>query len=94
MAADRAEYVAVNRIELNGVGAYNPGDPVDARVVDGPDAWVSRDDVEPSGVIPLPMPARTAPQAAWAAYAVQEGMDPGKAADASRAELVKAYGGK
>jgi hypothetical protein len=25
---------------------------------------------------------------------VQEGMDAGKAADASRAELVKAYGGK
>jgi hypothetical protein len=92
--AERAEYVAVKRIELNGVGAYNPGDPVDARAVDGPDAWVSRDDVEPSGVIPLPMPARTAPQAAWADYAVQEGMDPAAAADASRAELVKQFGDK
>jgi hypothetical protein len=92
--AERAEYVAVKRIELNGVGAYNPGDPVDARAVDGPDAWVNRDDVEPSGVIPLPMPPKSASQAQWAQYAVQEGMDPDAAADASRGDLIKQFGDK
>ena len=94
MAAPRSEYRATTIIWWNGVRAYNPGDPVDARAVDGPGAWVSLDDVEPSGVIPLPMPARTAPQAAWMNYAVQEGADPAKAADASRGELIKGYGGK
>lgn len=92
--APRAAYRAVNVIMFNGVRAYSPGDPVDAAVVEGPEAWVALDDVEPSGVIPLDMPPRTASQARWANYAVSQGMDPAKAADASRAELVKAYGGK
>lgn len=46
-----AGYRAVRRIEHNGIGAYNPGDPVDARVVvgaegAGDEAWVPLDDVE------------------------------------------------
>lgn len=90
----RAEYVATRPVDFNGARAYNPGDPVDARAVDGPDAWVAREDVEAAGVIPLNPPAKNAPQGLWAAYAVQQGMDPGKAADASRGELIKAYGGK
>jgi len=88
---ERSEYVAVSAIFHNGVRAYSPGDPVDARAVE-PAGWVSLEDVKPSGVIPVPRPPRSASQAAWAAYAVSEGMDPGKAADASRAELIKAYG--
>ncbi len=88
----RAEYVAVNVIYYNGVRAYNPGDEVDARVVDGPGAWVDRDDVTPSGVIPLPRPKDNASQGAWAAYAVQHGADPDEAIGQSRADLIKEYG--
>ncbi len=91
--APRAAYRAVNVIMFNGVRAYSPGDPVDAAVVEGDTAWVALEDVEPSGVIPLEQPAKTASQAQWAAYAISRGMDPAKAADASRGELVKAYGG-
>ena len=47
MAAPRAAYRAVNVIYFNGVRAYSPGDPVDARVVE-PDGWVSLGDVERS----------------------------------------------
>lgn len=92
MPESRAEYVAVNRIELDGVGAYNPGDPVDARVV-APDGWVSLDDVEPSGVIGLPRPKDNASQGSWAAYAVQQGADPDEAIGMSRAALIAEYGG-
>lgn len=54
-----AEYRAVRRIEHNGVGAYNPGDPVDARVVAGAEdaaegAWVPLEDVEPVNPPPPP----------------------------------------
>ena len=63
---------------------------MDARVVDGPDGWVSVDDVEPSGVIPLPRPATNASQGTWAAYAVQQGIDPDEAIDMSRAALIEA----
>ncbi len=94
MPVPRAAYRAVNVIEYNGVRAYNPGDPVDAAVVEGPGAWVDLADVEPSGIIPLEQPAKSASQAAWAMYAVSQGMDAGKAADASRTELIKTYGGK
>jgi hypothetical protein len=87
----RAAYEAVNEIKYNGVRAYSPGDPVDAAVVDGPAAWVDHEDVKPSGVIPLDEPPANAAQARWAAYAVSKGEDPGKAADASRAELIKRH---
>jgi hypothetical protein len=93
MAAQRSEYRAVTVIEYNGVRAYSPGDPVDARVVE-PAGWVRRADVEPVGEIPLPVPAKSASQGVWADYAVQHGMDPAAAAEASRADLIKAYGGK
>jgi hypothetical protein len=95
VAEQRAEYVAVKRIELNGVGAYNPGDPVDARVVvgspgAGEGAWISLDDVQATGAIPLARPAGNASQAAWAAFAVSRGVDAELAADMSRADLIEA----
>jgi hypothetical protein len=90
MAAQRAAYRAVSVIFYNGVRAYNPGDPVDALVVEGDGAWVSPDDVEPSGVIPLETPPKSASQARWAAYAVSRGMDPDEAAGMSRADLIDA----
>ena len=90
MAAPRSEYRATTIIWWNGVRAYNPGDPVDARAVDGPDGWISVDDVEPSGVIPLPRPAANASQGTWAAYAVQQGHDPDEAIGMSRAALIDA----
>ena len=90
MAAPRSEYRATTIIWWNGVRAYNPGDPVDARAVDGPDGWVSVDDVEPSGIIPLPRPAANASQGTWAAYAVQQGHDPDEAIGMSRAALIDA----
>jgi hypothetical protein len=88
--APRAAYTAVSVIFYNGVRAYNPGDPVDAAVVEGPDAWVSFEDVEPSGVIPVERPARNASQAAWAAYAVSRGISRDEADGMSRAELIAA----
>jgi hypothetical protein len=90
MAQQRAEYTAKIAIEHNGVRAYSPGDPVDARAVrgGGPDGWIDPEDVEPSGVIPLPLPAKNATQGAWADYAIQHGADPGQAAGMSRAELI------
>ena len=63
-------------------------------VVEGDGGWIDPDDVDPSGVIPLAQPAKTASQAQWAAYAVSQGADPALAADASRGELIKGYGGK
>jgi hypothetical protein len=92
---DRAEYVAVKRIELNGVGAYNPGDPVDARVVvgspgAGEGAWISLDDVQATGAIPLARPAANASQGAWAQFAISRGMDADEAAGMSRADLIAA----
>ena len=89
------EYRAVRRILHNGVGAYNPGDLVDARAVE-PDGWVSLADVEPVNPPPAPppLPARNATQEQWAAYAVSQGMDEAEAADASRADLIAAYGGE
>ena len=91
MAQQRAAYEAVNTIMYNGVRAYSPGDPVDASVVEGDGAWVDADDVKPSGVVPIDQPAKSASHARWAAYAVSQGMDEARAADASRAELIKGY---
>jgi hypothetical protein len=93
MVAPRAAYTAIRVIELNGVRAYNPGDPVDAAAVEGPAAWLTAgEDVEPSGVMALDRPVKSASQAAWAAYAVSRGMDREKAAGMSRAELIDATG--
>jgi len=91
MAAPRYPYKALKVIELNGVRAYNPGDPVPAEAVDGPAAWLSiGDDVEPAADIPLPQPAANASQSVWAAYAVSLGMKPDQASGMSRGELIKA----
>ena len=96
MAEMRAEYRALVPIMHNGVRAYSPGDPVDARVVQGRSdtGWVDPDDVEPSGVIPLEQPARNASQGRWAEYAVAQGADREEAAGMSRAALIETYGGE
>jgi hypothetical protein len=90
MAAPRYPYRATTVIELNGVRAYNPGDPVPAEAVEGDAAWLTiGEHVEPTGEIPLDQPPGNASQAAWAAYAVSRGMDPDEAAGMSRADLIK-----
>lgn len=94
MGTQRAAYEAVNTIYFNGVRAYNAGDPVDAAVVDGPEAWVDPEDVKPSGVIALEQPGRGDSHARWANYAVSLGDDPAEAADASRADLIARHGGE
>lgn len=73
MAAQRSEYVARQVIDVNGVRAFNPGDPVPAGVVDNLGLVVG-EDVLPSDLKLLPKPARNAKRADWAAYALSQGM--------------------
>lgn len=47
-----------------------------------------------SAADPGEMPAKSASQKAWAAYAVSQGMDPGEADGATRASLIERYGGE
>lgn len=94
MAEARTEYRAVNVIGFNDVRAYNPGDPVDCRAVQGGSewGWIDPGDVEPSGVIAPPRPPLNASQQLWALYAEGQGADPDEAQGMTRSQLIELYG--
>jgi hypothetical protein len=86
-------YVALHDIDYNSVRAYNKGDTVHAAAVEGPDAWLTLgEDVQAREGSHLDRPAKSASQAAWAAYAISEGLDPDEAQGSSRKDLIAAYG--
>jgi hypothetical protein len=94
MAASDNPYIAIRVIMFNDVRAFNPGDVVPSSAVDGPDAWLEvGTDVEVRSAHKPDRPSRNASQALWAAYAVGQGADAEQVKDASRADLIKAYGG-
>ena len=68
----RAEYKALQTIQINGVNAYQPGDEVYADVVESQELVVG-EQVEPSGAKVMEKPAKNASRAAWAAYAADQG---------------------
>lgn len=86
----RAEYVALQTLYVNGVRGYSEGDPVPAGAVDNC-GFVIGEDVAPSGLALMPKPARNASRAAWAAYAVDNGMPQAQADDMTRDQLVAQY---
>ena len=77
MAAQRAEYVALRDLQVNGVRGYSEGDPVPAGPVENC-GFVIGEDVAPSGLALMPKPARNASRNAWAAYAVDQGAEAGR----------------
>ena len=87
------KYAAIRPIVVNGVFAYQPGDLVHVDAVEGPDAWLKLGiDVEARAGVSLDMPAKSASQAAWAAYAASQGMDDGEAQGMTRTQLIEACG--
>jgi hypothetical protein len=90
------KYVALIDIPAPGdtsAVAYRAGDLVHEAAVEGEGAWlVLGVDVEPRPGAQLEMPARSASQGAWAAYAASTGMDADEAAGMTRAALIKAVG--
>lgn len=86
----RAEYRALLPIDLGGVRGYNPGDEVYADVVERYGLVVG-EDVEPSGKQLLPKPAKNASRAAWAAYAVDQGMEQDEVDGMGRDELASFF---
>lgn len=90
MAEQRAEYVALRDLFTNGVRGYSAGDPVPAGPVENL-GFVIGEDVAASGLALMPKPARNASRAAWAAYAVDQGMPQAEADDMTRDQLVAKY---
>jgi hypothetical protein len=86
----RAEYVAKRDLFTNGVRAFSEGDPVPAGPVENL-GFVIGEDVAPSGLALMPKPARNASRAAWAAYAVDNGMKQDDADAKTRDELAAEY---
>jgi hypothetical protein len=86
----RAEYRALQTIQSNGVNAYQPGDEVYASAVESLGLVVG-EDVEPSGVQVLEKPAKNASRAAWAAYAVDQGVSVDDLEDLGRDEIVALF---
>lgn len=85
-------YAATRTITVGGAVAYQPGDYVHEDAVTGPDAWLRLgDDVAPIPDVKLNVPARSASQAAWAAFAVSRGMLAENAEASSRGDLIKAF---
>lgn len=86
------KFRAIRTIQFNGVIAYNQNDLVHESAVEGPRAWLALGtDVEPVEGARLEVPARNAPQAAWAAYLASAGMDADEASGMSRAALIEAH---
>jgi hypothetical protein len=85
--AARAEYRALETIQVNGVNAYQPGDEVYAAVVDSLGLAVG-EQVEPVGLKLLEKPAKNASRAAWAAYALDQGMSAEDVDGMGRDELI------
>jgi hypothetical protein len=86
-------YEAVREINLNGVRAYNPGDPVHVSQVEGDGAWLrAGDDVRARPGARIDEPPRNATQGRWAEYAVSQGADRGEAEGLARDELATRYG--
>jgi hypothetical protein len=83
----RAEYRALDTIQVNGVNAYQAGDEVYASAVESLGLVVG-EDVEPSGVQVMEKPARNASRDKWAAYALDQGVAPTDVDDMGRDELV------
>jgi len=86
-------YRAVRVVEHNGVRAYDVGHPVHESQVIGPDAWLKLgDDVEALPGVAVSRPAKNSSQAAWAEFAVAEGLPRDEAEGLSRADLIARYG--
>lgn len=88
--AARAEYVALRGLLVNGVWGYAEGDPVPAGAVENC-GFVIGEDVAPSGLALLPMPARNASRAAWAAYAADQGVPQDAVDGMTRDQLVAEF---
>jgi hypothetical protein len=86
----RAEYRALGTIQVNGVNAYQAGDDVYATAVESLGLEVGVD-VEPSGEKVLEKPAKNASRAAWAAYAVDQGVSADDLEDLGRDEIVALF---
>ena len=86
----RAEYRALRSIDINGVWGYQAGDDIYADVVDKFDLVVG-EDVEPSGEKVLAKPAKNASRAAWAAYALDQGLSQGEVDGLGRDELAALF---
>jgi hypothetical protein len=91
MEAVGMNYRAKHDLAYNGVRAFNAGDLVHESLVEGPDAWLTLDDVEPVAGVRLEVPALNASQSAWAAYAVSTGADADAAAGMTRAQLIDQF---
>ena len=83
----RAEYEALRTIEINGVPGYQPGDGVYADVVERLGLEVG-EDVKLSGLQLLAKPAKNASRAAWAAYALDQGMEQAEVDGMGRDDLA------
>jgi hypothetical protein len=83
----RAEYRALETIQVNGVNAYQPGDDVYAAVVENLGLEIGVD-VEPSGLKLIEKPAKNASRDKWAAYALDQGLAQEDVDDMGRDELV------
>jgi hypothetical protein len=83
----RAEYRALETIQVNGVNAYQPGDDVYAAVVENLGLEIGVD-VEPARLKLIEKPAKNASRAAWAAYALDQGVSAEDVDGMGRDELV------
>lgn len=90
MAEQRSEYVALHDLFTNGVRAFSEGDPVPVGPVENL-GFVIGEDVAASGLALMPKPARNASRAAWAAYAVDNGMKQDDADGMTRDQLAAQF---
>lgn len=88
--AQRAEYVALRDLPVNGVFGYREGDPVPAGPVENL-GFVIGEDVAASGLALMPKPAKNASRATWAAYAVDQGLGQDEVDGMTRDQLVAQY---